>query len=309
MGKTTMAAAFSLRLEELMKKTRKGEKRKICIVSTDPASTLAESFNKNISDKLVPITKHKLLFARNISAKEEANLFRRKHGENLSDLFRQGTYLSDEEVEDLIYLELPGVDEIMGLKVIADLLRGSTCRKVIVDTAPTGHTLRMLVMPQVINDWIKYFARLRRNYHAISRRFSGEERLEGADALILELKKTVVFVEEALHNPKKTEFVVVTNPERIVIEETLKLIREFKRSRIPSRNLIVNNVAPSCSGVFWKKKRNDQEALIGKLKKQIPGFFVTEIFLQPTEIRGIAMLGRMGRSLLENNQSSVRIKN
>ena len=88
-------------------------------------------------------------------------------------------------------LDIPGLDEVMGLKKITDFMESNEYGLYIVDTAPTGHTLRLLSLPELLDDWIKFLASLRWKYHAMIRQFAREERVENADKFLLEMKKTV----------------------------------------------------------------------------------------------------------------------
>ena len=94
---------------------------------------------------------------------------------------QQGTYLADEETEEIFSLDIPGLGEVMGLKKITDFMESNEYGLYIVDTAPTGHTLRLLSLPELLDDWIKFLASLRWKYHAMIRQFAREERVENAD--------------------------------------------------------------------------------------------------------------------------------
>ena len=179
-----------------------------------------------------------------IDAKKVLEEFKEKYGEDILDILQQGTYLADEETEEIFSLDIPGLDEVMGLKKITDFMESKEYGLYIVDTAPTGHTLRLLTLPELLDDWIKFLAGLRWKYHAMVRQFAREERVAKADQFLLEMKKTVKKVRELLQDPERTEFIVVTIAESMGVRETEDLIATLKKFHIPSRHIIINNIFP-----------------------------------------------------------------
>src|SRR3989338_7574128 len=103
--------------------------------------------------------------------------FAKEYAEDILDILQEGTYFANEEAEELFSLDIPGLDEVMGLKKITDFMDSQEYSLYIVDTAPTGHTLRLLTLPELLDDWIKFLASLRWKYHAMVRQFAREERV------------------------------------------------------------------------------------------------------------------------------------
>lgn len=294
-GKTTMAAATSLRLtDEYPKKRKKGP---VLIFTTDPAPSLADSFGQKIGNEPTMIQGVKNLFAMEIDAKEVLEEFKEKYGEDILDILEQGTYLADEEVKEIFSLDIPGLDEVMGLKKIVDFMESEEYGLYIVDTAPTGHTLRLLTLPELLDDWIRFLASLRWKYHALVRQFAREERAEKADQFLLEMKRTVKKVRELLEDPDKTEFIVVTIAEGMGVRETEDLIKSLEEFNIPSHHIIINNIFPKEDSDFGKIKRGNQEKYISEIKKKFNKHTITEVTLQPTEIQGIENLQSLGKQL------------
>lgn len=277
-GKTTMAAASSLAF---------ARDKKVLIFTTDPAPSLADSFGQEIGNEPTAIKGMKNLFAMEIDAKIVLEEFKKEYGEDILDILQQGTYLADEETEEIFSLDIPGLDEVMGLKKITDFMESKEYGLYIVDTAPTGHTLRLLTLPELLDDWIKFLAGLRWKYHAMVRQFAREERVAKADQFLLEMKKTVKKVRELLQDPERTEFIVVTIAESMGVRETEDLIATLKKFHIPSRHIIINNIFPDEAGKFIKQRRKSQEKYIAEIKKEFSDYEVTEVTLQPNEIQGI----------------------
>ncbi len=287
-GKTTMAAATALELSK---------ENKVLIFTTDPAPSLAHSFGQVIGSEPTPVAGANNLLAMEIDARKVLEEFKEEYGREILDILQQGTYLADEETEELFRLDIPGLDEMMSLKKITDFMESSDYQLYIVDTAPTGHTLRLLMMPDLLDNWIKFLASLRWKYHTMVRQFAREKRIEKADEFLLEMKKTVKKVRALLQNCEKTEFVVVTIAEKMGVSETENLIRSLEQMRIPSRHIIINNIFPREVSDFAEMRRKTQERYIHEMKEKFSTRIFTEVVLQPTEIQGIDSLQKLGTQL------------
>jgi arsenite/tail-anchored protein-transporting ATPase len=287
-GKTTMASATAVELAKT---------RKVLLFTTDPAPSLADSFGQAIGSEPTPVAGVHNLFAMEIDAKKVLEEFKEEYGSEILEILQQGTYLADEETEELFQLDIPGLDEVMSFKKITDFMESSDYQIYLVDTAPTGHTLRLLMLPELLDNWIKFLATLRWKYHVMVRHFAREGRPEGADKFLLEMKKTVKRVKELLQNARKTEFVVVTIAEKMAVSETEDLIRHLEQMRIPSRHIIINNIFPREECDFARQRRTSQERYIQTMKEKFPTRNITEVVSQATEIQGIAGLQTLGAQL------------
>jgi len=292
-GKTTMAVATALEL---------ARERKVLIFTTDPAPSLADSFGQAIGSEPTAITGTHNLFAMEIDAGKVLTEFKEEYGGDILDILQQGTYLADEETEELFRLDIPGLDEVTSLKKIIDFMESSDYQLYIVDTAPTGHTLRLLMLPELLDNWIKFLASLRWKYHAMVKQFANEKRIEKADKFLLEMKKTVKKVRALLQNSEKTEFVVVTIAEKMGVSETEDLIRSLEHMRIPSRHIIINNIFPQDGSDFAERRRKNQEKYIYEMKEKFKTYSITEVALQPTEIQGIDSLQKLGTQLFQETK-------
>lgn len=294
-GKTTMSAAVSLQFAKIYLNQHK--ERKVLIFTTDPAPSLADSFGQKITDMPTEIRGVKNLFAMEINAKKVLEEFKKKYGEHILDILQEGTYLENKEVEEIFSLDIPGLDEVMGLKKITDFMDNQEYGLYIVDTAPTGHTLRLLTLPDLLDQWIKFLANLRWKYHAMVRQFTNQERVTESDKFLLEMKHTVKKVRELLQNAEKTEFITVTIAEDMGVRETEDLIATLNKFHIPSHHIIINNIFPLEDSNFLKVRRGNQEKYIREIEKKFSNHIITKITLQPAEIQGIKNLKNLGEQL------------
>lgn len=287
-GKTTMAGATAVELAKT---------RKVLLFTTDPAPSLTDSFGQAIGNEPTAVTGVENLFAMEIDAGKVLKEFQEKYGSEILEILRQGTYLADEETEELFQLEIPGLDEVMSFKKIMDFMESSDYQTFLVDTAPTGHTLRLLMLPDLLDNWIKFLATLRWKYHTMVRHFAHEERVESADKFLLEMKRTVKRVKALLQNVERTEFVVVTIAEKMAVSETEDLLKSLERMHIPSHNIIINHVFPREESDFARQRRASQEKYIQELQQKFPNSSITKVVLQATEIQGLARLQTLGTGL------------
>src|ERR1039458_8284175 len=139
-GKTTCATAAALRLSAL------APDRPLLLVSTDPAHFVRYSLAG-----YAPPGKLQVL---ELDAPQCLTKFREQNGGMLREIAAAGTFLDDEDIHQFLSLSLPGLDELMALFEISSWVEARQYDCIAVDTAPSGHTLRLLAMPELIGRWL-----------------------------------------------------------------------------------------------------------------------------------------------------------
>jgi arsenite-transporting ATPase len=291
-GKTTCSASTALYLAEKGVKT--------LLFSTDPAHSLSDSLGQKIGEQIKQVKGVENLDALEISAEKSLVEFKREHEEEIREILETGTYLDEEDISQVLSLSIPGLDEVMGFKTIIDLMGQGEHDKYIVDTAPTGHALRLLSFPELLDDWIKVMAKIRWKYRYMVQSFSGRYDPDKADDLLLSLKKTVKKMQEIFKDPDQSEFIVVTVPEEMVVSETSHLVKMLKSYKVPLRHLVVNHIVlnedHSCS--FCRERRSHQLKYIEKIKLGFGDLEVSFLPLLPYEVRGLDRLREFGKRLI-----------
>ena len=181
-GKTTCATSTALYLAKDFK---------TLLFSTDPAHSVADSLGLKIGDEIKEVKGIKNLSALEISAEKALSMFKIEYDVEIRRLFDTSTYLDKDDIDSILALPIPGIDEVMGFKTIVDLIEEGKFDKYIVDTAPTGHALRLLTLPELLDDWIKVMAKMRWKYRYMVERFAGRYSPDEADDFLLSMKKTV----------------------------------------------------------------------------------------------------------------------
>ncbi len=283
MGKTTCASSAGLYLANNNKNT--------LLISTDPAHSLSDSLGKEIGDEVKQIEGVDKLSAIEISAEKALSKFKIEYEDELRRLFDTSTYLDKEDIDAILALPIPGIDEVMGFKTIVDLIEEGKFDKYVVDTAPTGHALRLLTLPDILDDWVKVMAKMRWKYRYMVTRFAGKYKPDSADDFLMSMKKTVKRIDGLLRDEKRCEFIVVTIPEDMVIKETERLIKSLTQYKMKVKQMIINNVIPEQVNCwFCQQRREDQDKYIREISDKFSDLKKTIVPLQPREVRGIDAL-------------------
>jgi len=290
-GKTTLAAATALEM------ARREPGKKSLIFSTDPAGSLADSLGRSIGDEPTPIEGVRGLYAMQINAEDRLEELKQRYTEEIDEIFDSflgggGMDIAfDREVMlELISLIPPGLDEIIALISIMDLLEEGTYDRFILDTAPTGHMLRFLELPQLAMDWFKTFFRMLLKYQ-------GVVTLTKTADLMLDMFRGVKKVRQHLVDAQQSEFVAVTIPEAMGVLETERFLVTLDQMEIPCRHLVINMVMPPTECDFCLAKREEQQGYIRGLREQFSRYAVPELPLFPHEIRGLAELREVSRAI------------
>lgn len=290
-GKTTCAASVGLYLSETFK---------TLIISTDPAHSLSDSLGQKIGDAIEDIENVKNLSAIEISAKKAFSVFKTRYEKEIKTIIDTSTYLDQEDIESVFALPIPGIDEVMGLKTITDLIEEGRFDKFVVDTAPTGHALRLLTLPDMLDDWIRLMARMRWKYRYVTTTFGGKYKPDEGDDFLVEMKKTVTRIHRLFKDSTRCEFIVVTIPEDMAVQETERMIGGLNAYGIKVRQLVINNVVPQSDHCeFCRDKRKGQEVYIDYLEKQTGSTRTTIMPLRPQEVKGIDALGNFKELLFQ----------
>jgi len=280
-GKTTCASAAALYLAEDFK---------TLIFSTDPAHSLADSLGQKLGDQPKEIKGVQNLSALEVNAENALSKFKTEHQDEIRKIVETGTNLDTEDIDSVFALPIPGMDEIMGFKAIIDLIDEAKFDKYIVDTAPTGHTLRLLTSPRLLDDWVKVMAKMRWKYRYMVETFAGRYNPDEGDDFLLSMKKTVKKIEDLLHDRNRCEFIAVTIPEDMAILETQRLINSLDKYGIKVRQLVINSVLESDGCEFCREKRKEQDKYINLIRGKFNGLKATIVPACSHEIKGLKTL-------------------
>lgn len=292
-GKTTCAAALAIAA------ARRG--RRTLVISTDPAPSLGDALRQRLTAEPRAVRGVPGLDAAEIDATAAFERWLRARRATFAQIALRGTWLDRDDVERLLSLALPGVDEIAALVEIAGLADRGPYHHIVVDTAPTGHLLRMLQLPAEVGRLARIFDHMQAKHRIIVDALRGGWTPDEADALIDELETLARGTRELLSDVRLTAMSWVTLPEPMSIAETADGLRALRDLGMPCDAVLVNRVTPPPgTPCTWCRARRRFEAGALATLRQTPAardLPLLALPAAPREPTGVAALARLGAAL------------
>ncbi|KAL7485459.1 hypothetical protein ACHAW6_011058, partial [Cyclotella cf. meneghiniana] len=240
-GKTTTSCCLGTQLAK--------HRKKVLIVSTDPAHNLSDAFCQKIGREPTPIQGFTNLSAMEIDATEDLDKMQR----SMEDATGAGNDEDGNSGIQSLMTELtnsiPGIDEAMSFSELMKQVQTLDYDVVVFDTAPTGHTLRLLSFPTILEKAFGKLMDLKDRFGGLigqaSALFGGGSPDQVQAALLGRLEETRAIINKvntAFQDPALTTFVCVCIPEFLSIYETERLVQELSKFGIDSHNIVVNQV-------------------------------------------------------------------
>ena len=231
-GKTTCAAALGLRSARKDIPT--------LVLSTDPAGTLADAFGATLGGDPRTIASVPSLSASQLDAAAARTDFVSRFGDVVATIIDRGTYLDRDDIQGLVDSTLPGIDETMALLALADLPDRGDWKRVILDTAPTGHTLRLLGLPQTFLALIELLDTMQGKHRFMVSALLHRYRPDAADAFIDDLRGKVTRLRDLTTDPTRAAVLLVSRPERVVLGETVRYAAALANMNMTVRAVLLN---------------------------------------------------------------------
>ena len=287
-GKTTCAAALAL--------SAAATGRRVLVASTDPAPSLGDAFEVRLSSRPRRIAGRPHLFAAEIDAAASLRRWLDRRRSLLQSIAVRGTWLDDDDVERLLRLTLPGIDELSAMFEISQLSTSTRFDHVVVDTAPTGHTLRMLALPATLADVASVFEAMRDKSRMIESSLRGRWVEGPEDELIAQLSDIAHGLQVLLRDPDRTGLSWVTLPEPVAIAEANAAVASLQSMGISVEAWIVNRQTPlppaSCGHCDARRafEHRAVSALAGSRH-------IARVMARDTEPRGVRQLAGIAADL------------
>jgi len=192
-------------------------------------------------------------------------LYRRfldQHLEQFIEIGDRGTYLDREELRRFFELSLPGVDELMSWMHIGELVEQNPGRIVVVDTAPTGHTLRMLSSPEHFQQFARALDAMQEKHRAMVQQFTRRTSRDAIDAFIEDFDARAKRYRSLIDT-----FIPVTLSEPWVVEQTLRLIDELEGIDVPF--VVLNRAVHDVDCDLDRERVKRDEAARARFKKVV----------------------------------------
>ena len=315
-GKTTMAAATAL--------SSAADGTATLVVSTDPAHSLSDTLDTDIPPSPARIREDTPLWAAEIDpeAAMEEGLFGRGgigvedegeasgttpgDGAPLGGLGELGEMLGDDAVDPLMGGSMPGADEAAAMRQLLEYLDDPRFERVVIDTAPTGHTLRLLELPEMLDSMVGRLLSMREKFSGMMDGFKGMFGVGGDDPEapdLDELRDRIERLRAVLQDPARTDFRVVMVPEEMSVVESERLVARLDEFSIPVGTVVVNRVMEDLADVadvdpawvvspnledceFCQRRWDVQQRALRRASDLFRGHDVKRVPLLADEVRG-----------------------
>jgi len=278
-GKTTCAAAFSLKASRMGKK--------LLLVSTDPAHSLSDIFDKRIGPKGAQLSEK--LFALEIDPEAESKKYMEGIKRQLSGVVSNVVVEALQKQIDAAYMS-PGSEEAAIFDKFIEIMEQAedSFDIVVFDTAPTGHTLRLLSLPKLLDLWMDSLIEKRKKALKLLERASGTKSDDPILRILQKRKDMFEKAWEVLSDRDKTAFVFVVTPERLPIFETERALKYLENSGISVAGIVVNGIIPSeADGTFMEKRRELQKKYLREIREKFGDKVLAEIELLDNDVWGL----------------------
>ncbi len=313
-GKSTTAASLAVHLAD------SGEK--ILLVSTDPAHSLGDLFETSVGDRKREIVPG--LHALEIDPGQEVEKYLARVKSTMRHYVQPAMY---SEIERQIELtrHSPGAEEAALMDRVTTLMQeGATSHdRIIFDTAPTGHTLRLLALPEIMAAWTTGLLKSRERSDSLGKavdRLRGREQASGDELawfddvkeevtdertqkiqeVLLERQRRFSKARRLLLDPKITAFILVLIPEKLPILESEKTHAVLRQHKIPVAGLVVNRTLPENQvlGEFLESRRSQEAEYLEQIERVFSKLPRVRIPLLSRDVQGINALREIAQHLL-----------
>ena len=276
-GKTTCSAAYALKSAK--------DNLKTLLISTDPAHSTSDIFEIDIRDEITNIMPN--LDALEINAARESKEYMDRVRLSLKNVVSPIIIEQIDKQIDAAAIS-PGTEEAALFDKMVDIITHENSRydKIIFDTAPTGHTLRLLTLPELLGSWLDTLISKRKKSISLMsmaehKGYAEDEKIEN-DAVINILKNRfdkIQMAKNIMMDRKKLSFIFVTNAEKLIIDETIKAVKILEKHNIAINEIIVNKILPNnLKDEFWVSKKQQEKKYLDIIKES---FKDKKIFLLP----------------------------
>lgn len=294
-GKTTVAASTAI------KAAREG--KKTLIISTDPAHSLSDALDQQLSPEPIEI-------APNLFAQEfDVYYSMQKYWNNMRNLMN--TIFRWKGVRNVVAEELsvlPGMEEASAFLWLEKYYEEGEYDLIVIDSAPTGETLTLLSLPQVAKSWMtKAFSNRNLAVKTVTKGvkfFTGiplDKGLEEMDELFNKLEK----IQKVFLDPEVASIRIVTNPERMVIKEARRAYTYLQLYGYNVDAVVINRILPEDTvGEAFKYYVQSQKKYITEIEESFQPLPILKVPHQGREVFGLNLLKKIGTAMYKNKKAS-----
>ena len=298
-GKTTCSSSVGIKCSYKCLENKK----KVLIISTDPAHNLSDSFNQKFNDQPKLVEGFENLYCMEYDNKAGIQKAQKEFIEKINKNKLHNFNMEQFNEMGDFFQNMPGIDEALGFLSLTKEIKKMDFEMVIFDTAPTGHTSKLLSYPQILKN--HYEKMINRPMGQMFQMFMKNSIQNGNDK-ITEMIQRIDELNDKLCDPKHTSFICVGIPEFLSVYENERFIHDLFEININVSGIIINQIIDSeqCVNEFWENRKKMQDKyinLINDLYKT--DFFITYTKLEDQEIRGVTKLKTFSEKLFKNENT------
>jgi arsenite-transporting ATPase len=281
-GKTTCATAIAVHFARLGRKT--------LIISSDPTPSLSDIFEMEIGDQQTPIAGIGGLYGIEISADVVLNMWRERFGPEIYEVISS---FADVDYDFVDYIgTAPGIEEEYMLNYILGLVEGKEFDLVVWDTAPAGHTLRLLHLPQIFLKHLEAATKFYMNIYSYFEKLKETVKLQKGKRTLLEIisswEALAIKIVDFIRDREKSEFIIVTIPEALGVKQTERIISDFDQYELIVNHMIINYVVKEADCPFHRTRKAMQMEYINILEDRYgERIKMIQVPLAPREVKGL----------------------
>ena len=283
-GKTTTSTSTAVGLAD--------SGLKVLLVSSDPAHSTSDSLGVQLGPEPTPVEGVEGLWGLELDPEARISDHIPKLTESL------GPMLGGQDPElNASEMVLPGLDEAMAFDELLKHLENPDWDVIVFDTAPTGHTLRFLALPEIIEKWAEKIIRMHRLTGGIRALMFGAKEGEKMREELEKFRRRVLHVRRILCNPEVTRFTLVTIPEKMGVNETLRAYESLAEFNLPVSGCVINRMTPNLDNDFIQTRRINERENVDQLRKELPDLHLHEVELKDSDIHGLDLLRSINSEL------------
>jgi arsenite-transporting ATPase len=291
-GKTTCATAIAVHFARLGRKT--------LVISSDPTPSLSDIFETEIGDRQTPIVAVDGLYGIEISSDVVLNMWRERFGPEIYEVISSFANI-DYDFVDYIGTA-PGIEEEYMLNYILGLVEGKEFDLVVWDTAPAGHTLKLLHLPQIFLKHLEAATKFYMNIYSYFEKLKETVKLQKGKRTLLEIisswEALALKIVDFIRDQEKSEFIVVTIAEALGVKQTERIIADFDQYELMVNHMIINNVVKEADCPFHKARRAMQSEYIKILEDRYrERIRLIQVPMAPHEIKGVERIEQVSEIL------------
>lgn len=308
-GKTSIASTIAL--------ARADQGARVLVVSTDPAHSLGHLWAMAIGDQITALGPPGV-YGLEIDPAHATEEHLAQVEERLGQLLPQ--HLRPEVRKHLrLARDAPGTHEAAMLERIAATIetQGPQFDLIVFDTAPSGHTARLMELPETMAMWTRGMLHRHDRSESLTRALQGldeedpalevvavgrgqsrAERDSRIRSILLARQKRFTDLREALRDPRNTAFIVVLQGERLPALETVELVEQLRRSGVSCAAGVVNRRSPRGAGDLLERRRAQEAEHIRYVTDALPDLPLVEVPLLGEDLRAPASLRQIAAHLV-----------